>query len=155
MKEHIFCWLFLNACIHITTSNQSNWYTMVAFILSLRMYGLSRQEWRLRSRTHFEKSEAILNFMYLSPAVITLISFIFQLFQLHTGCPEIICPLFIWPWYHRALTEQAEIHLDRASGYPQLSVGHMIHPGHMTLTPVRRQWPAALKHLPTSFQHSP
>ena len=49
-------------------------------------------------------------------------------------------PLFIWLWYHRALTEPAEIQLDQASGYPQLSVGHMIHPGHMTLTPVKRQW---------------
>ena len=39
------------------------------------------------------------------------------------------------------LTESEEIHLDRASGYPQLSVSHMIHPGHMTLIPVKRQWP--------------
>ena len=53
---------------------------------------------------------------------------------MYWGCPEIICPLFIWLLYHCALTEQAEIHIDRASGYPQLSVSHMIHPGHMTFT---------------------
>ena len=41
--------------------------------------------------------------------------------------------------YHCALTEPAEIHLDRVSGYPQLSVSHMVHLGHMTLTPVKRQ----------------
>ena len=38
---------------------------------------------------------------------------------------------------HCALMEQAEFYLDRASGYPQLSVSHMTHPGHMTLTPVK------------------
>ena len=41
------------------------------------------------------------------------------------GVREIICSLFIWLGYHRALTETAEIHLDRASGYPQLSVSQM------------------------------
>ena len=45
-----------------------------------------------------------------------------------------LLPLFIWLYCHRALTEPAKIHLDRASGYPQLSVSHMVHVGHMTDT---------------------